>query len=699
MASAAPLIVVVAAVNVALQWQAPTTAFPAWYGAAAWSSAGATFVTGVLAHWLPDILLRCGAATAVAGYGVVLVGFPVAAPAGLDRMPWLLTATGAAVAAALVAGGPRLAWTVTAAGATGGVAYRILYGGLDLDGIANDAHALLTSAMICVIGGHVLSIGRGLDAAAADTAAAASREATERGRLAARTRAAALVHDEVLATLALAASDLPLPRGRLAEQADAASRMVVQLADERSGEPQSLAAALAEIAQQAGATFSLPDGDVAHLGDVASEALIGATRQALGNSVRHATAAARHLVLTREGDLVRVEVSDDGPGFDPDRIADDRLGIRQSIIGRMARVDGGRARVISAPGRGTTVVLECAAPAAREWDASGDERALRRGIGVVVAAFVVLQSGCVAMAAAIGPSTAAWQILLLVLVFVAGATLRRSPTRKPAPRRAVTVVALSLLGALVGVSVVPYAYGTLWFAVAYAFLFVALALRGSIPLAVGATVITIIVLIGAGVLREAPAGQIVLVAMRPVTLVAVAAFLLVVVDRMRRRITALHAEAVASAERQSWSLAARIELAARVSELAQGVLPALRDIAGGAPPSAAARRSYATLEGELRDSLRAGSLAREPLVSAVAAARERGVDVVLLDDSSGDVGEDDLAPLVTWMTAAVRTARSSAVGRLLPPGRPGRASMTIDGRLTIYDRVDQGPSVSSFQGE
>ena len=53
---------------------------------------------------------------------------------------------------------------------------------------------------------------------------------------------------------------------------------------------------------------------------------------------------------------VEVFVRDRGAGFDPDRVADDRHGVRSSIIGRMER-HGGSASVRSTPGEGTEVRL------------------------------------------------------------------------------------------------------------------------------------------------------------------------------------------------------------------------------------------------------------------------------------------------------------------------------------------------------
>jgi len=169
-----------------------------------------------------------------------------------------------------------------------------------------------------------------------------------------------------------------------------------------------------------------------------------------------------------------------------------------------------------------------------------------------------------------------------------------------------------------------------------------------------------------------------------VVLVGLAVALLLVVDRMQRRIALLHREALVSAQKQSWTLAARSELTGRVAELARTVIPLLRRIGRGTEPTDAERSEYASCEGDLRDGLRAGSLARDPLRTVVAAARERGVDVLLLDDHDGFVDEAVMAPILAWMADAIGAAETRVVGRLLPAGRPAQASLTVDGTQTEF---------------
>jgi signal transduction histidine kinase len=88
-----------------------------------------------------------------------------------------------------------------------------------------------------------------------------------------------------------------------------------------------------------------------------AEALAASVHAALSNVERHAPGARVTLSLTREGGTVVVEVTDDGPGFDPTLVPAHRYGLRESVRGRTEAV-GGRAEVRSAPGAGTRLRLE-----------------------------------------------------------------------------------------------------------------------------------------------------------------------------------------------------------------------------------------------------------------------------------------------------------------------------------------------------
>jgi signal transduction histidine kinase len=89
--------------------------------------------------------------------------------------------------------------------------------------------------------------------------------------------------------------------------------------------------------------------------------LAAAVAAALDNVRRHAGAGARAYVLVEdEPDAVTVTVRDDGAGMPAERLAaaraDGRLGVAQSIVGRLRSL-GGTATVTSLPGEGTEVEL------------------------------------------------------------------------------------------------------------------------------------------------------------------------------------------------------------------------------------------------------------------------------------------------------------------------------------------------------
>ena len=85
-------------------------------------------------------------------------------------------------------------------------------------------------------------------------------------------------------------------------------------------------------------------------------ALYRGVQEALQNAVRHADATQVTITLATAGGTVRIEVTDDGIGFDPAQRGTPGLGMT-SMRERMATV-GGQCSVRSAPFAGTTIVLD-----------------------------------------------------------------------------------------------------------------------------------------------------------------------------------------------------------------------------------------------------------------------------------------------------------------------------------------------------
>ena len=91
--------------------------------------------------------------------------------------------------------------------------------------------------------------------------------------------------------------------------------------------------------------------------DDAQRAVLLAAREAMVNAAKYAGDAPISLYAEVEPRQVTVFVRDRGDGFEFADVPEDRLGLRQSVIGRMER-HGGTAVVRSVAGEGTEIQLE-----------------------------------------------------------------------------------------------------------------------------------------------------------------------------------------------------------------------------------------------------------------------------------------------------------------------------------------------------
>jgi signal transduction histidine kinase/phage shock protein PspC (stress-responsive transcriptional regulator) len=175
-----------------------------------------------------------------------------------------------------------------------------------------------------------------------------------------RAEIAAHVHDSVLHTLTLIQRNVDDPRevARLArsQERELRSWLYRPAADPATTVSAALEAAAAEVEDDHGVTV-----EVVVVGEAPLEeplrVLLQAAREALVNAAKYAGDSPISLYAEVEPGQLSVFVRDRGQGFDLDAVPEDRLGVRQSIIGRMAR-HGGVATVRTSPGDGTEVQLE-----------------------------------------------------------------------------------------------------------------------------------------------------------------------------------------------------------------------------------------------------------------------------------------------------------------------------------------------------
>ena len=185
-------------------------------------------------------------------------------------------------------------------------------------------------------------------------------ERAERIRSQERSEVAAHLHDSVLQTLAMVQRRAGDPQ----EVAAIARRQERELRAWLAGRPAPGAVARLAPALEAAATeveerYGVPV-EVVVVGDrdldPAVEAIVAAAREAMTNAAKFGGGSPVDVYAESTDGRTQVFVRDRGPGFDPERLPDDRRGVRESIVGRMER-HGGRASITSSAGAGTEVEL------------------------------------------------------------------------------------------------------------------------------------------------------------------------------------------------------------------------------------------------------------------------------------------------------------------------------------------------------
>ncbi|MFI8401537.1 PspC domain-containing protein [Streptomyces sp. NPDC085463] len=234
-------------------------------------------------------------------------------------------------------------------------------------------------AVFVVVRGSVAQLGTALTAAVAVLTGIAllagpwlvrmsqdlTEERTMRIRAQERAEVAAHVHDSVLHTLTLIQRNADDPgevrRLARAQERELRNWLYKPEGTGRDEEPETLAEAVKRAAAEVEDKHGVPL-EVVVVGDCPLDeglvAQIQAAREAMVNAAKYGGEGGAVQVFAEvDGRTVFVSVRDRGPGFDLDDVPEDRMGVRESIIGRMQR-NGGTARLRSPQGGGTEVELE-----------------------------------------------------------------------------------------------------------------------------------------------------------------------------------------------------------------------------------------------------------------------------------------------------------------------------------------------------
>jgi signal transduction histidine kinase/phage shock protein PspC (stress-responsive transcriptional regulator) len=332
------------------------------------SRLGPLLALGALAVGVVSLLQHAGAGPAgtfavpllVVGLGIAVL-WRVADDS--QRAQWLRTAA---------SGGRRNAWLRISGGVLLIVAGAVAVVGVGTRGGLGAAINGLAGALVVVAGAAVV-----LGPWVLRSTRELSEERRERIRSQERAEFAAHVHDSVVQTLTLIQRNADDPK-TVARLARAEERSLRQWLYRPGGSDQgmfraALEAVAAEVEDGHGGTIEVVVVGDAPLDDGLT-ALVQAAREAMVNAAKYAADCGPVSVYAElEPEQAAVFVRDRGPGFELADIPGDRLGVRQSIIGRMER-HGGRAEITSHPGDGAEVRLTMTRSAAPTGSPAGERK-------------------------------------------------------------------------------------------------------------------------------------------------------------------------------------------------------------------------------------------------------------------------------------------------------------------------------------
>ncbi|TFD83912.1 hypothetical protein E3T61_20395 [Cryobacterium lactosi] len=728
-------------------------------------SFGLPVALGVSVRWATRRMLQ-GIVAAMALCFVLILGlrFLLTAepmPAGAD-IPWVITFTGVPCVAVAIFARVSVAWgfTLLACTLSGIVRFRTSAEAHPaLVGLADGLYSLL---LVSVFVAFTLAARRSatrVDNAALLTRQAEAHRAAQVAGRQERLTIDALVHDSVISTLLMAGLDRTPPEvvsehaSKTLHQLDALRTPPVEPVVLVSEAARRIGRLVQQIAPDAAVRVDNPSraGQDANIERTVPSAAVAAILGAVGEALRNSVASAaghdpirtvhRAVAILSTTDGFQVTISDDGVGFDPAGVPPERLGIAESILGRMARLPDCAAHVRSAPGRGTDVVVAWA-PDRRSLDATEpsplvepnplvkpnprvelvetrrhDRRATERRpepvpqpdstplvepvetppetnpaalartldlttpMARLILALFVLVHGLLALIDIVPGRPLALMFGALLAIVFSGITLMR-PMSQPFPRAQVALaLALSGVGAVLmfvylpAHNGVPFAH---WHLGAITLILVVLAARGQIRSAwVGYAVLTLLAVAWAVATGQSGLLGVELVSRHAGTLLAGTLFV-VGLSRTERHLQVLNQLDLDRARQDATTVAAIRERKAQLRRVNALARPTLLRLAEPHALTAAERAQCLLVEASLRDAIRGRALFLPPVIDAVQAARQRGVEVTVLDDSADTPPEqlDTLARTVADVLDSIEHGRVTV--RLLPAGRADVATLVIE---------------------
>lgn len=454
-----------------------------------------------------------------------------------------------------------------------------------------------------------------------------------------------------------------------------------------------------------------------------AQAITEATLEAVRNSLRHAgnkdTPVMRTVTLTSDACGITIEVNDNGRGFDPAVAGRGRHGVSGSIVARMQDV-GGRATVDSAPGEGACVTLRwrplldsadrqlpernTAQNEAASWERSlsasmesAGARAIAAGLALVH--FILLVYECAVHSYWHWPAAA----LSFISLLPPAALLLKTWPDALLPRwvAQLTVVVIAVVNFLVLPQIITTGWPgyASWCTGAGNDLSCGLLMRGRPVYAWAGSAATTLATAYWVISTGRPLFMIFTYMLGHYFTLASWHGVAHLSTRATTQIAATQREtARLQAQQHAHEEADRI-MTSRMASVRQRVTPLLTQIANGKAPTPKLRSQAYLLEAELRDEIRAPFFTGTSIVTSAQAARRRGTEVILLDDSGDNTTIDDQVRTnaVNYVTKFLNVTQSNRVViRLNPPRRPTLLTIVTDNTRYRLDR--QGELIAEGMG-